>query len=361
VTRQARGGSPATRVELVWPGKRTEVERRAAPLRLIERVDGSAAPATPREWRNLLIAGDNKPAMASLLTGDRAANIPSLAGAIDLIAIDPPFDSGGHVLRPAARRAAAPDDAFGPVAFPDRWGGDGDCYLQMMYDRLVLMRELLSPTGSLYVHCDASASHYLKVLLDGIFGRACFQREIVWRVGWVSGFKSAARNYVRNHDTILFYTRHPRRFCFNKEYVPHPQGYQRRRGDAGKGYPLEDVWNAHRGEAALTGCDSLDSIQIKSFSREKTGYPTQKNESLLRRIIRTSSNPGDLVADFFLGSGTTAAAAHQLGRRWIGCDVGKLAIATADRRLRGLGASFDLLTLDAADCRSTPAPGPRGV
>jgi len=195
------------------------------------------------------------------------------------------------------------------------------------------MRDLLTPRGSFYIHLDPTAAHYVKVLLDELYGPECFQREIIWRIGWISGYKSAVRNWARNHDTIFFYTKDPKEFTFIKEYVPHLPGYQRRGGGEGKGHPVEDVWNANAAEAALTGSDSLDSIQIKSFSKEKTGYETQKNESILRRIIAASSNPGDLVGDFFCGSGTTLVAAERLGRRWIGCDAGTAAIDVVRKRL----------------------------
>jgi site-specific DNA-methyltransferase (adenine-specific)/adenine-specific DNA-methyltransferase len=171
----------------------------------------------------------------------------------------------------------------------------------------------------------------------------------------VSGYKSAAANWARNHDTILYYAKGPPA-VFNKQYVPYPAGYRRRAGAAGRapGYPVEDVWNANPAEHALAGADSLDSIQIKSFSREKTGFPTQKNESLLRRIIRASSREGDLVADFFCGSGTTLVVAQQLGRRWLGCDESWPAIHTTRKRLLALGpgAPFAVLRRAAGD----PAP-----
>ena len=169
------------------------------------------------------------------------------------------------------------------------------------------------------------------------------------RIGWISGYKSAAKNWIRNHDTILYYTKDPNRFTFNKEYTPYPSDYVRRDGNkpTGPGYPVEDVWNANQIEHALKGEESLDSIQIKSFSREKTGYETQKNESVLRRIINASSNPNDLVADFFCGSGTTPAVAEKLGRRWMGCDLGRWAIHLTRKRLLDLHGCkpFTLLNL----------------
>ncbi len=170
-----------------------------------------------------------------------------------------------------------------------------------------------------------------------------FQREIVWRIGWVSGFKSRAKNWIRNHDVILFYakggsTRRGHRsdgFTFHKEHIPYPPGYVRRDGlpPKGRGYPLEDVWNA-------SDLDRLDSIQIMSFSGEKVGYPTQKNgKSLVARIVRASSSPGDVVLDGFVGSGTTAAVAEKLGRRWVAIDSSDVAVHATRKRLLGLPAA----------------------
>jgi hypothetical protein len=209
-----------------------------------------------------------------------------------------------------------------------------DAWLGWFAGMATALRELLADGGSLYVHLDAHVAHYAKVVLDEIFGPAAFQREIVWRIGWISGFKSRARGWIRNHDTILFYAKGGRPLTFNKEYVPYPDGYLRRDGAAptGKGYPVDDVWNGSE-------IDRLDSIQIMSFSGEKVGYPTQKNEALVARIIRASSNPGDLVLDCCAGSGTTAVVASKLGRRWIACDASPVAIHVARKRLGALGGA----------------------
>lgn len=205
----------------------------------------------------------------------------------------------------------------------------------MMYERLTLMRELLKPTGSIYVHLDPTVGHYVKTLMDEIFGQESFQREIVWRIGWVSGYKTTAKNWIRNHDTILFYVRTPGEFKFNKSYTAYPPGYKRRGDDeaTGKGFPIDDVWNANESEFQLEGGESLDSIQIKSYSAEKTGFATQKNESLLKRVITASSDEGDLVGDFFCGSGTTLAVSEKLQRRWVGCDISRFAVHTSRKRL----------------------------
>jgi site-specific DNA-methyltransferase (adenine-specific) len=200
-------------------------------------------------------------------------------------------------------------------------------YLSMMAIRLVEMRRVLRKTGSIYVHCDPTASHYLKLLLDAIFGPQSFRREIIWRSGWVSGFKTRTANWIRNHDTLLYYVRdRSEPFTFNKDraYTPHEDGYKRRGGGGNpKGIAIDDVWD----EVALY------SPWIKSFSTEKLGYMTQKPLALLERIIAVSSNPGDLVLDPFCGCGTTVEAAERLGRKWIGIDIASRAIEMIEDRL----------------------------
>lgn len=340
-----QAGNGYERVQLTWPGKRTEVERVRLPFQAIERVNDvrgargnqgglltseSQLPSwwPPKGWRNKLIWGDNKYVLASLLD--------EFAGKVDLIYIDPPFATGDDFsfgVNVGDADVIKEPSIIEEMAYRDTWKS----YAQFFFDRMILAKDLLAPNGALYVHLDPTIGHYAKVILDEIFGHASFQREIVWRIGWVSGYKSVAKNWIRNHDTIYWYVANPNDFTFNKEYVPYPPGYKRR-GETdgstkGKGYPIEDVWNANPFEFALTGEDSLDSIQIKSFSQEKTGFPTQKNLSLLKRIIRASSNQGDLILDFFSGSGTTMVAAEQLGRRWIGTDLGRFAIHTSRKRL----------------------------
>jgi hypothetical protein len=282
------------------------------------------------------------------------ALLPDLAGTVALAVIDPPFDTGGS-FDYLASIPGAPDGAP-RVALPAYRDARGlDAWLGWFFDTAALLHELLAEGGSLYVHLDAHASHYAKVLLDEVFGRGAFQREIVWRIGWVSGFKSRARGWIRNHDTLLFYAKGGRPATFHKEYIPYPTGYVRRDGTPpkGRGYPIEDVWNA-------SDLDRMDSIQIVSFSGEKVGYPTQKNESLVARIVRASSSPGDLVLDCFVGSGTTAVVAEKLGRRWVVCDAGLLAIHSTRRRLLGLGAPrpFVVETLEGGS-RTLDESGPR--
>jgi hypothetical protein len=305
--------------ELTWRGKyrdgvRVEPSRVARPVHTEEIYGPRSAP-----WHDRLILGD----VAHVLPG----LLPDLAGRVALVYVDPPFDTGGsfdvRASIPEAPRAAP------RVTVPAYRDARGlDAWLAWFYAAAGLLRDLLVDGGSLYVHLDAHAAHYAKVVLDEVFGEGAFQREVVWRIGWVSGFKSRTRGWVRNHDTLLFYAKGGRPRTFNKEYIPYPPGYARRDGTPSRaaGYPIDDVWNGSE-------IDRMDSIQIVSFSGEKVGYPTQKNESLLSRIVRASSNPGDVVLDACVGSGTAAVVAQRLGRKWIACDEAPIAIHTTRKRL----------------------------
>lgn len=253
---------------LNWRGKRPFTSTQFFPAQLKEvhgpEVDG---------WRNKIFWGDNLQVMSHLLKKFR--------GKVDLIYIDPPFDSKAEYkksIKLKGHEAISDVSSFEEKQYSDIWTNDE--YLQFMYERILLMRELLSPTGSFYLHVDQNRGHLLRCICDEVFGQQSFQREIIWRIGWISGYKSVAKNWIRNHDTILFYTKSSD-FLFNKEYIPYPGGYTRRDGGepTGAGYPIEDTWNC-------SDLDRLDSIQIMSFSGEKVGYPTQKNENLLARIIR---------------------------------------------------------------------------
>jgi DNA modification methylase len=197
-------------------------------------------------------------------------------------------------------------------------------YLTMMAVRLIELHRVLKPTGSLYLHCDPTASHYLKLLLDAIFGKKNFRREIIWRSGWVSGFKTAAKNWVRNHDVIFYYVKDEQsEYYFELPRRPHPPGYKRRGGGENPaGVALDDVWT------------DIYSPGIMSFSKEKLGYPTQKPVALLERILTASTREGDIVLDPFCGCGTTIHAAQKLKRQWIGIDITHLAISLIEKRLR---------------------------
>ena len=304
--------------ELVYAGKEREedilAETMAVPLQPIRTFGGNGD-----GWHNMLIFGDNLQAMKTLLKMKEQGQLVNADGSrgVKLVYIDPPF---------ATRKEFA--GAQEEKAYQDKLIGAR--FVEFLRKRLVMMRELLTSDGSIYVHLDEKKSHYIKVIMDEVFGEHRFQREIVWRIGWLSGFKTQAKNWIRNHDVLLFYTASPN-FIFNKIYIPYPDDYIRRDGTKpeGEGYPIEDTWNCY-------DIDRLDSIQIMSFSGEKTGFPTQKNENLLERIIRASSNEGDIILDAFAGSGTTLAVAEKLGRRWVGIDSSKLAIYTIQKRMLNL-------------------------
>lgn len=339
-------------VELVWNGKTGDVTNVVLPFQTIEVVDEPRA-EKPEDlalqsnlfdtrgrqlggWTNKLIWGDNKLILSSLKNGPLREEIERQGG-IKLIYIDPPFDVGADfsmdipVGDDGEETLTKKPSVLEEIAYRDTWGKGTDSFASMIYERLRLMYELLAPDGSIYVHCDWRVTAYIRMILDEIFGAKGFQREIIWRIGWLSGYKTKAKNWIRNHETILFYSKDPSNFTFNKEYIPYPDDYVRRDGKRpeGQGIPIEDTWNCSE-------IDRMDSIQIMSFNTEKTGYATQKNENLLARIIRASTNANDLVADFFCGSGTTAAVSEKLGRKWIATDLGKFAIHTTRKRMIGV-------------------------
>ena len=298
--------------------------------------------------RRALYRGDNLSVLRRFVADD----------SVDLVYLDPPFNTGRDHVFTATTRGGAVGRAFrdswrwgrgGAADFAEladrddsearaltRWIGslretlgssDVLAHLVMVGARLIEAKRVLRRTGSLYVHCDATASHYLKVALDLVMEPQNFRREIVWRSGWASGFKAAAPNWVRNHDVLLYYVKDRRApFVFNKAlaYRAHAPGYRRRGGKHGRlGIAIDDVWD----ETALY------SPGIKSFSREKLGYPTQKPLALLERIVNVSSRAGEVVLDPFCGSGTCPAAAERLARGWIAIDSSRRAIEVTRRRL----------------------------
>ena len=252
------------------------------------------------------------------------------ANKIKLIYIDPPYNTGNDSFKY--------NDTF-----------NHSTWLTFMKNRLEVAKELLSEDGSIYVNIDYNEGHYLKVLMDEIFGKENFQREIIWRIGWVSGYKTSVKNYIRNHDTILFYSKNNSKLYFNKDkaYIYNNNFADRTPDDIKKylqkfglnsnniqeiityinhdsrpdRYPIEDVWNGNE-------YDELNSIAIMSYSKESIStllettadVKGQKSEALLKRIIEISTNPGDVVLDFFAGTGTTGAVALKMHRKFIMCE-----------------------------------------
>lgn len=338
---------------LYWKNKCTTVDRIMLPfqsLEVIETINESRATrkkdslfkpdpnAIDTSWRNKLIWGDNKYVMSALLE--------QFAGKIDLIYIDPPFATGANFSTTVTigeneiehtKEASAMEE----LAYRDTWGKGLDSFLQMLYERFVLMKELLSDKGSIYVHLDWRTISHVRIILDEIFGADKFQREIIWSFDTRSGYKTKTNNWIRSHETILYYSKTNRPY-FQKQYTPYPKEYierfkkvdkdgrrfrdDRTEGrvqylDESPGIIISDVWT------------DINSFQQNSTSSEFLNYPTQKPEALIERIIKASSSEYDIVADFFGGSGTTAAVAEKLGRRWITCDLGRYAIHTTRKRM----------------------------
>lgn len=291
-------------------------------------------------WMNRLIYGDNLLAMQALLAGDASTGLPSLRGKVDLIYIDPPFDSKADyrtkINLPGTDIQQKPT-VIEQFAYADTWEQGTISYLRMMYPRLVLMKELLSDRGSIYVHIDWHVGSYVKVLLDELFGKENLINEIIWNY---QGTGEPSKAYKRKHDNLYYYVKNAKSYIFNESNasenisdfskskynkVDEKGAYKEIRHSDGKVYRqyiketmrMRDVWN-------------IPIINAQAI--ERINYSTQKPESLLKQIIAVSSNEGDLVCDFFGGSGTTAAVAERLGRRWITCDIGKPASLVMRKR-----------------------------
>lgn len=283
-------------------------------------------------WFNRLVYGDNLFVMQALLNGDEKTGLPSMRGAIDLIYIDPPFDSKADyrtkITLPTGDIEARPA-VIDQFAYSDTWKNGTVSYLEMLYPRLMLMRDLLSDKGSIYVHLDWHIGHYVKLLLDDIFGRTNFRNEIIWHYPSMSRTDT---NFPRKHDVIFRYSKFDKCiFNADSEFVreKYAEGTISRSNYAAgfnndsAGYLKSDTKLA----------DSVWTIGHVKSNLELVNYATQKPEKLLKRIIAASSNQNSIVADFFGGSGTTAAVAEKLGRRWITSDIGKPSIMIMRKRL----------------------------
>lgn len=329
--------------ELVSPNKdRAQTELGATALAAL------TGERRPERWTNRLIYGDNLLAIQALLAGDPDTGLPSMRGKIDLIYIDPPYDSKADYRTKIELPGTSIDSkptVLEQFAYADTWsnnvGGEEVkgtvAYLKYMYPRLVLMRELLSERGSIYVHLDYHVGHYMKAILDEIFGKEQFRNEIVWTY---TGASNVDRYFPRKHDTIFWYAKNEAIFNSNDVRVPYKglnsQGSRswttenddkRIEEQLSRGKLVEDFWLDIDYENVWTDI----ALAIRS-SKENLSYATQKPEKLLERIIKASSNEGSIVADFFGGSGTTAAVAEKLGRKWITSDIGKPATMIMRKR-----------------------------
>ena len=310
--------------ELRWTGKRPYRSTQYYPAQLRETY------GTERNgWINKIFWGDNLQVMSHLLREYR--------GKVDLIYIDPPFDSKADYKKKIEVKGVGTtvtdSTTFEEKQYGDIWTNDE--YIQFMYERLTIMRELLSDSGSIYLHCDWHKSHYLRAVMDEVFGSNNFKNEIVW---YYRRWNIASTSFATNHDTLLFYTKGVAKHTYNQLYISKSEkssaqgkswksvigedGVRRsiQTDEPTKGVPMPDVWE-------------ISMINPVAKERTEIGYPTQKPEALIERVITASSNPGDLVFDCFMGSGTTQAVAMKLGRRFIGADINLGAIQTTTKRL----------------------------
>lgn len=310
--------------ELRWTGKRPYRSTQYYPAQLRETYG-----TEQNGWINKIFWGDNLQVMSHLLREYR--------GKVDLIYIDPPFDSKADYKKKIEVKGVGTtvtdSTTFEEKQYGDIWTNDE--YIQFMYERLTIMRELLSDSGSIYLHCDWHKSHYLRAVMDEVFGSNNFKNEIVW---YYRRWNIASTSFATNHDTLLFYTKGVSRHTYNQLYISKSEkssaqgkswksvigedGVRRsiQTDEPTKGVPMPDVWE-------------ISMINPVAKERTEIGYPTQKPEALIERIITASSNPGDLVFDCFMGSGTTQAVAMKLGRRFIGADINLGAIQTTTKRL----------------------------
>lgn len=372
-------------VELVWNGKTNEVCNIVLPFQVIEQVDepraekpadtlaqGGLFDARGRQlkgWTNKLIWGDNKLILSSLKNGPLREEIENQGG-IKLIYIDPPFDVGADFsmdIEIGGDTFTKKPNILEEIAFRDTWGNGTDSFISMIYERLALIRDLLSEDGSVYVHCDWRLCSQIRIVLDEVFS-GLFRGEIIWKKDAVGkGAKKIARHWPKTFDNIIVYSKTVDNIFHSvpaklgekqlKEFhYSDPDGRKFKRTTLGDysdasiskmeadGYiyvsssgmkykkyyldeytiPLDSIWT------------DVPGFGVATASSELLGYPTQKPEALLDRIIKASSNEGDLVADVFCGSGTTAAVAEKLGRKWIVSDLGKFAVHTTRKRMIGV-------------------------
>jgi adenine-specific DNA-methyltransferase len=319
---------------LHWKGKRPFRSTQYYPAQLKEKhgkeVDG---------WINELYWGDNLQVMSHLLKKYR--------GQIKLIYIDPPYDSKAEYkkkIKVKSKAIESDQTSFEEKQYADIWTNDQ--YLQFMYERLILMRELLSDDGVIFLHCDWHKSHHLRCILDEIFGPTAFKNEIIWH--YYNKMQGNINRFASNHDTIFLYSK-TNTFTFNKirEQREKPITQIKRVWDK----TTQSLVNAKDENGNIIYITSthktVDDVWRLSMlqpadKKEPVGYPTQKPEALLERIILACSNPGDLVFDCFMGSGTTQAVAMKLGRRFIGADINLGAIQTTTKRLLKVSKELEL-------------------
>ncbi|MDE0296195.1 MAG: site-specific DNA-methyltransferase, partial [Bryobacterales bacterium] len=374
-------------VELVWNGKTREVCNIVLPFQVIEQVDEPRA-EKPEEtalqadlfstdsrgrqlkgWTNKLIWGDNKLVLSSLKNGPFRKEIEQQGG-LKLIYIDPPFDVGAdfsmdiEIGDEGDETFTKKPNILEEIAYRDTWGKGADSFIAMIYERLILIRDLLAEDGSIYVHCDWRVNSLIRLVMDEVFINNFHKNEIRWKRQPPRGAKAISKQYARSSDSIFYYTKSTSGI-WNRQYRKYSENYIKTKfthtDKDGRLYRIDAIGDysersiaAFREQGKIYDYPSgkigliryldeakgevvtdiwMDISEVNSQALESTSYATQKPEALLQRIIKASSNEGDLVADFFCGSGTLAAVAEKLGRKWICADLGKFAIHTTRKRM----------------------------
>ena len=353
-------------VELLWNGKNQDICNVVLPFQSIEIIDEPRAERTDeakiqgnffdlddrgrqiKGWTNKLIWGDNKLILSSLKNGALREEIEKQGG-LKLIYIDPPFDVGADFsmkIEIGEDELTKKPNVLEELAYRDTWGRGTDSFIAMIYERLILMRDLLADDGSIYVHCDYRVSGHMRLILDEVFGKDNFINEIIWDKGF-RGTESK-RNFQKSHETIFYYVKSDN-YIWNQQGQPYKDdslGRYNKVDDDGRRYALIKRYKTdgtvyygktYPKEQGKSVNDVIGHVStMASTDKERLDYPTQKPEDLISILIKSSSNEGDLVADFFAGSGTTLAVAEKLGRKWIGSDLGKFSIHTTRKRMIGV-------------------------
>jgi len=329
-------------VELVWDGKTNAVTDIQLPFQVIEQVDEPRSESIVKNqlglfdqtsgrqlkgWSNKLIWGDNKFILSSLRSGSLRDEIEKNGG-IRLVYIDPPFDVGANFtmnIDIGEESFSKSPNVLEEIAYRDTWGNGSESFLSMIYERIKLIKSLMAGGASMFVHCDYRTTNYMKSILEEVFGKENYINEIIWY--YKTGGMPEKLGYGRKHDTIHYVVNGQSNTTWNsqkeKSYLSHKYGFKN-----------VEIFEDEKGSYTMVGQrDVFDISAIRGNQPEVVGYPTQKPEELIERIIKSSTNEGDIVADFFGGSGTTAAVAEKLGRKWITSDLGKFSIHTIRKRI----------------------------
>jgi len=371
--------------ELIWPGKTLEVCKAELPFQTIEHIDAPRLNSAPHtlgsDWTNKLIWGDNKLILSSLRSGSLRRQIEN-AGGIKLVYIDPPFDVGADFKMPIeigdGETFTKEPSIVEEIAYRDTWGKGVDSYLVMIYERLKLIHDLMADDGCIYMHCDYRLSGSIRIILDEIFGADNFINQVIWKSA-VGDTSSKNRKFIKSHDILFLYSKSKDYYVWNDvfqdysesssklynnedekgvfRFVPvdnpggggyiYDLGYGEKKPNNGYRMPLETAQKwieegtlivqqgkvPNRKKYMNTSGVRCQDIWTDISGSIRKEYPTQKPEALLERIMIASSNPGDIIADFFCGSGTTMVVAEKLGRKWVGCDLSRFAIHTSRKRI----------------------------